>query len=50
MMAAQYLDEKTVLSKLPFISVDEVDSIINENARETADRFSAEDEGEGGEE
>jgi hypothetical protein len=33
MMAANYLDDETVLRKLPFITPDEIDSII---ARRTA--------------
>ena len=28
MLAANYLDDKTVLDKLPFITVDEVDTIL----------------------
>ena len=49
MLAAQYLDDRTILSKLPFITVDEVEGIMQENAAQTAERF-ADEEDEGGEE
>ena len=49
MLAAQYLDDRTILSKLPFITVDEVEGIMQENATQTAERF-ADEEDEGGEE
>lgn len=34
MLAANYLDDKTVLDKLPFISVDEVDTILARKGKE----------------
>lgn len=37
--AAQYLDNKTVLKKLPFISPDEIDEILDNLTREEATRF-----------
>ena len=37
--AAQYLDKKTVLKKLPFISPDEIDEILDNLTREEATRF-----------
>ena len=37
--AAQYLDEETILKHLPFISVDEVDDILNKKTAEEAGRF-----------
>ena len=37
--AAQYLDEETILKHLPFISVDEVDDILNKKTVEEAGRF-----------
>jgi len=37
--AAQYLDEETILKHLPFISVDEVDDILNKRTVEEAGRF-----------
>jgi len=37
--AAQYLDDQTILEKLPWISVDEVDSILARKDEETFDRF-----------
>ena len=40
MMEAQYLDEETVLQKLPNISVDEVANILTKkNVEDTSDRF-----------
>lgn len=41
--AANYLDDETILSKLPFITVDEVTDILARVNEESADRF--EDEG-----
>ena len=41
--AAEYLDDETVLSKLPFISVDEVADILVKLQQDSEDRF-AEDE------
>ena len=46
--AAQYLDPETVLKKLPFISPDEIDSILDNVTREEADRFTLEDDVNGG--
>ena len=37
--AAEYLDEETVLSKLPFITVDEVHEILDRKNKEDMDRF-----------
>ena len=37
--AAQYLDEETILKHLPFISVDEVEDILNKRTVEEAGRF-----------
>jgi len=42
MMAAQYLDEKTLLEKLPFITVDEVDGILFRKGEEGEERFEEE--------
>ena len=42
--AADYLDEETVLSKLPFISVDEVADILLRMREDSEDRFAEEDE------
>lgn len=39
MMAAQYLDDQTVLEKLPWITVDEVDDILARKDGESAARF-----------
>ena len=38
--AAEYLDDETILQKLPFITVDEVSRILEEKKRETENRFS----------
>ena len=49
MMEAPYLDEETILSKLPNITVDEVKDILNRKTAEDLDRFagdSTEDEEE----
>lgn len=37
--AAQYLDSETILKKLPFISPDEIDNILDNLTREEATRF-----------
>lgn len=37
--ASEYLDEETILQKLPFITVDEVSSILAKKDQENADRF-----------
>lgn len=53
--AAQYLDEQTVLEKLPFVTVDEVDAILDRKDADSYNRFDDEDledeeeEDEGGE-
>ena len=46
MLAAEYLDEETMLRHLPFLSVDEVQGVIDRKARETADMFDAEEQAE----
>lgn len=43
MSAAEYLDEETVLSKLPFITVDEVAEIIKKAQQEKENRYSDEE-------
>lgn len=45
MMEADYLDDETLLSKLPNITVDEVTNILAKRDAETASRFTIEDEG-----
>ena len=42
MLAAEYLDEETLLSKLPFVTVDEVKAILAGKDAESADRFEEE--------
>lgn len=39
MLAAQYLDRQTILEKLPFVSVDEVDGIMLRTEGESLNRF-----------
>ena len=39
MLAANYMDDQTILEKLPFITVDEVDGILARKDGETFDRF-----------
>lgn len=39
MLAADYLDDETVLNKLPFVTVDEIRNILDNRVRETAGRF-----------
>lgn len=39
MLAAQYLDEQTILNKLPFVTVDEVDSILSKKDMEEDNLF-----------
>jgi hypothetical protein len=46
LLAANYLDDETVLKKLPFITVDEIDKILQNKENESTDRFSAEEEPE----
>lgn len=38
--AAEYLDEETVISKLPFLTVDEIDSVLKRRIAEDGARFS----------
>lgn len=42
MMAAQYLDDETIIRKMPFISVDEVDKILEKMGIDNQSRFAAE--------
>jgi len=44
MMAAEHLDEQTILEKMPFITVDEVDGILMRRDGENDDRFTNGDE------
>lgn len=37
--AAQYLDDKTILKHLPFLSPDEIDGILDRRVEEEADRY-----------
>jgi len=46
--AAQYLDSETILKHLPFINVDEIDSILDNVTREEANRFAQEGMNNGG--
>ena len=41
LMAAQYLDDKTILSKLPWLSPEEVENILQTNDAEGMERFGA---------
>lgn len=43
---ADWLDDETILNKLPFISVDEVQSILSKKQKENADRFIVEEPNE----
>jgi hypothetical protein len=36
---AEYLDDKTILKKLPWIDIDEVDSILHNRDLENQNRF-----------
>lgn len=45
--AAQYLDAETVLKHLPFINIDEVDSILDNLTREESGRFTLMESGDG---
>lgn len=40
--AAEYLDEETILSKLPFVTIDEVAEILAKKDQETQERFTEE--------
>ena len=42
--AAEYLDEETVLQKLPFIEVDEIANILSKKDREMAEKYNDEEE------
>ena len=44
MMAAQYLDDETLLKKLPFVTIDEVDGILARKGLESEERFGEEEE------
>lgn len=46
MLAAQYLDDQTILEKLPFITVDEVDDILARKDAGIDSRFAEEEETE----
>lgn len=46
LLAADHLDEETLLSKLPFITVDEVKKVLDARDAENFNRFETEDEGE----
>ena len=53
--ASEYLDDETVLKKLPFVSIDEVNEILKKKEEESANRFnedinSANEEDEGDDE
>lgn len=39
--ASEYLDQETILNKLPFVTVDEVDEILKRRDAEDMDRFNA---------
>jgi len=45
--AAEYLDNETILKKLPFISPDEVNNILDNVVKEEADRFTPEENVDG---
>ena len=49
MLAANYLDDQTILEKLPWISVDEVDDILARKDGETFGRFEEMEEDQDGE-
>ena len=44
--AAQFLDDETILNKLPFVTVDEIEKILKERQSEQDDRYEDEDEDE----
>lgn len=46
--AAQYLDDETILKHLPFLSVDEIDGILDNLVREEANRYDGYSEEENG--
>ena len=43
MMAAEYLDDETLLKKLPFITPDEVKAILEKKLQEDDERFTSGD-------
>jgi SPP1 family phage portal protein len=45
--AAQYLDDETILKHLPFLSIDEVDDILDKLTEEESNRFKGVDDGSG---
>lgn len=45
--AAQYLDDETILKHLPFLSIDEVQNILDNVVREEADRYGQGEETDG---
>ena len=42
--AAQYLDDETILAKLPFVTVDEVEEILKKKDAEDETRYVSEQE------
>ena len=46
--AASYLDEETILSKLPFVSVDEVQKIMKNAQAEADDRINEQEDEDAG--
>jgi hypothetical protein len=44
--SAQYLDDETILRKLPFITADEVDDILERRGLEEYDRYGEEEDGQ----
>lgn len=44
--AADYLDEETILNKLPFVSIDEIANILAKKDEETASTFTQEEPGD----
>lgn len=49
MLAADYLDDKTLLEKLPFLTVDEISSILQNKSKEEAELNEPEEQPFGGE-
>ena len=46
MLTANYLDDETILNKLPFLTVDEVDNVLKARDRQNEERFTVEEEQE----
>ena len=46
MLTANYLDDETILNKLPFLTVDEVDNVLKARDRQNDERFTVEEEQE----